>query len=58
MLMKTEDAMTDPASTPAPDEGVPVSVDAYHRRPWQQRLRDRIAFGLMRLALFLTGNRY
>lgn len=37
---------------------VPVSVDAYHRRPWQQRLRDRIAFGLMRLALFLTGNRY
>jgi len=37
---------------------VPVSVDAYHRRPWRQRLRDRIAFGLMRLALFLTGNRY
>ena len=30
----------------------------YASRPWRQRLRDRIAFGLMRLALFLTGNRY
>jgi cardiolipin synthase len=27
-------------------------------RPWRQRLRDRIAFGLMRLALFATGRRY
>ncbi len=36
----------------------PVSVESYQRRPWHQRLRDRIAFGLMRLALFLTGNRY
>ncbi len=31
MLMKTEDAMTDPASTPAPDEGVPVSVKIRER---------------------------
>ncbi len=37
---------------------VPVSVDVYQRRPWHLRLRDRMAFGLMRLALFLTGNRY
>ncbi len=36
----------------------PVSADSFGRRPWRQRLRDRIAFGLMRLALFLTGNRY
>jgi len=36
----------------------PVSVEGFQRRPWQQRLRDRVAFGLMRLALFLSGNRY
>ena len=35
-----------------------VSDASYLRRPWHQRLRDRLAFGLMRLALFLTGNRY
>ena len=37
---------------------VQVSVESYRRRPWHQRLRDRMAFGLMRLALFLSGNRY
>lgn len=37
---------------------MPVSVESYRRRPWHQRLRDRLAFGLMRLALFLSGNRY
>ncbi|MFM8574972.1 MAG: GTP cyclohydrolase I, partial [Limnohabitans sp.] len=31
MLMKIQDAMTDPASTPAPDEGVPVSVKIRER---------------------------
>jgi cardiolipin synthase len=36
----------------------PVSVQVYMRRPWHQRLRERIAFGLMRLGLFVTGNRY
>ena len=36
----------------------PVSPASYVRRPWPQRLRDRLAFGLMRLALFLTGKRY
>ena len=28
------------------------------QRHWHQRWRDRLAFGLMRLALFLTGHRY
>ncbi len=33
----------------------PLSMAA---RPWQQRCLDRLAFGLMRLMLFLTGRRY
>ena len=39
-------------------ESRPLDPQRYAQRPWRQRLRDRIAFGLMRLALFLTGNRY
>jgi len=35
-----------------------IDPQAYANRPWRQRLLDRIAFGLMRLALLLTGNRY
>jgi cardiolipin synthase len=31
---------------------------ALSQRHWHQRLRDRMAFGLMRLALFVTGHRY
>jgi len=31
---------------------------AYSQRPWRQRVLDRLAFGLMRLMLFLTGRRY
>lgn len=31
---------------------------AYGARPWGQRLRDRVAFALMRMALWVTGNRY
>ena len=27
-------------------------------RPWQQRVRDRLAFGLMRVLLFFNGSRY
>ncbi|MEY4693978.1 MAG: putative cardiolipin synthase YbhO, partial [Pseudomonadota bacterium] len=34
-----------------------VAAD-YLRRPWPHRLLDRMAFALMRLALFLSGNRY
>ena len=40
------------------EHGESVSPASYLRRPWLQRLRDRVAFGLMRLALFLTGYRY
>lgn len=29
-----------------------------HQRPWYQRLLDRLAFGLMRVVLFITGHRY
>ena len=35
-----------------------VVMDVHRQRHWFQRLRDRIALGLMRLALFLTGYRY
>lgn len=37
-------------------QSAPVVMHA--PRHWHQRLRDRMAFGLMRLALFLTGYRY
>jgi cardiolipin synthase len=33
-----------------------VGADA--RRPWHQRVRDRVAFGLMRVLLFFYGSRY
>ena len=36
----------------------PVSQDSILQRAWQQRWRDRLAFGLMRLALLLSGFRY
>lgn len=36
----------------------PVSQESILRRAWQQRWRDRLAFGLMRLALLLSGHRY
>ena len=39
-------------------EGQRVDPATYANRPWRQRGLDRIAFGLMRLALFLSGNRY
>lgn len=32
--------------------------DADARRPWHQRARDRLAFGLMRVLLFFYGSRY
>ncbi|OOG58603.1 cardiolipin synthase ClsB [Polaromonas sp. C04] len=38
--------------------GQRVDAAQYAGRPWRQRLRDRIAFGLMRAALFVTGYRY
>jgi cardiolipin synthase len=36
----------------------PVVASQDGQRPWHQRLRDWVAFGLMRLALFLSGKRY
>ena len=30
----------------------------YAARPWRERVLDRVAFGLMRAALWVTGNRY
>jgi cardiolipin synthase len=35
-----------------------VNAQSYSHRPRLQRLRDWLALGLMRLALFVTGNRY
>ena len=40
------------------EQSTQVDAAAYLRRPWHQRLRDRMAFGLMRLMLFLSGLRY
>ena len=37
---------------------VAVSAQSNQSRSWHQRLRDRVAFGLMRLAVFVSGNRY
>jgi cardiolipin synthase A/B len=38
--------------------GQRMDAQALGRRPWHQRLLDRIAFGVMRTLLFLTGHRY
>ena len=38
--------------------GVRVDPAAYANRPWRQRFLDRIAFGVMRVLLFLNGKRY
>ena len=38
--------------------GRKVDAQVFANRPWHQRLLDRIAFALMRLALSVTGNRY
>lgn len=39
-------------------EGHRVDPSQYADLPWQQRLLDRAAFSLMRLGVFLSGNRY
>lgn len=38
--------------------GLQVDPAKYANRPWQQRFLDRLAFALVRLALFLNGSRY
>lgn len=39
-------------------DGARVDPAAYARRPWRQRFLDRVALGVMRILLFLTGKRY
>lgn len=39
-------------------EGRRVDPTRYAERPWHQRLLDRMAFSLMRVGVFLSGNRY
>jgi cardiolipin synthase len=38
--------------------GVMLNARTYENRPWPQRFLDRLAFGVMRLLLFLAGRRY
>ncbi|MEW6693650.1 Cardiolipin synthase B [Tepidimonas thermarum] len=38
--------------------GVALDHAALQRRPWHERLRDWVAFAVMRAVLFLTGHRY
>jgi cardiolipin synthase A/B len=40
------------------EDGKAVNLQEFARRPWLQRSLDRVAFGLMRLALSVTGRRY
>ena len=39
-------------------QGVQLDARSYAERPWRQRFLDRLAFGVMRLLLFLAGRRY
>jgi cardiolipin synthase len=38
--------------------GRAVHLHDYSRRPWRERLMNRLAYALMRMALFITGHRY
>jgi cardiolipin synthase len=38
--------------------GQQLNVQSLGNRPWLQRLLDRLAFGVMRATLFLSGHRY
>ncbi len=40
------------------EDGKEVHLQEFANRPWLQRLLDHAAFGLMRLALSVTGRRY
>lgn len=39
-------------------QGRPVLPEQHEARPWQARLLNWVAYGLMRIALLLTGKRY
>lgn len=38
--------------------GRAVNLQDYSRRPWRERLLNKLAYALVRMALFLTGHRY
>ncbi len=38
--------------------GQSLDARAFANRPWRQRVLDRLAYGVMRLSLFLMGRRY
>jgi cardiolipin synthase len=38
--------------------GRAVHLHDYSRRPWRERLMNKLAYALMRMALFITGHRY
>jgi cardiolipin synthase len=38
--------------------GRSVQLLEYSRRPWRERMMNKLAYALMRLALFVTGHRY
>ncbi len=40
------------------DHGTPLDAASLAARPWHQRFLDRLAFGIMRALLFVTGKRY
>lgn len=39
-------------------QGRSLQLAGLRARPWHERIRDRLAFGLMRTVLFLMGHRY
>jgi cardiolipin synthase A/B len=40
------------------EHGHALQLTTLQARPWHERLRDRVAFAVMRTVLFLTGHRY
>jgi hypothetical protein len=40
------------------EEGQAIALGSWRLRPWRLKCGDWMAFGLMRLALVLTGKRY
>ena len=38
--------------------GRQVQLAHYSQRPWRERMMNKLAYALMRMALFLTGHRY
>jgi cardiolipin synthase len=38
--------------------GLALDADTFANRPWRQRMLERLAYGMMRLGLFLMGRRY